>query len=441
MSESIVRDLGDGLVIRRSTAADTQALVKFNVQIHSEDDWDAKGIEDWVLDLISGESPNFNTDDFLIVEDTHNGEIISSSCLISQTWSYAGIPFKVGRPELFGTKNEFRQRGLVRAQMEILHQWSAARGELVQTITGIPFYYRQFGYEMALNLHGGRSGFRAHVPNLKEGEAEPYNFRKAMGEDIPFLMAIYNHGCRRSMVNAVWCKYNWQNELLNKRQYNTNRREIFIIENLAGEPVGFLGVPTLKWGDNSVLTVYELAPGQPWSAVTPSVARFLWKHGEMLAENQDSQQEKFGFMLGESHPAYDVIASCLPNIHNVYAFYIRVPDLLAFLQEVTPALETHLTNTPFNNYTGVVKLGFYTDGIKLVFENGHLDEIERFIPESSQDTTANFPGLTFLQLLFGYRNMDELNKAFADCYANKAEYKNLLDVLFPKNYSDIWPIS
>jgi hypothetical protein len=161
----------------------------------------------------------------------------------------------------------------------------------------------------------------------------------------------------------------------------------------------------------------------------------------MLAENQDSQQEKFGFMLGESHPAYDVIASCLPNIHNVYAFYIRVPDLLAFLQEVTPALETHLTNTPFNNYTGVVKLGFYTDGIKLVFENGHLDEIERFIPESSQDTTANFPGLTFLQLLFGYRNMDELNKAFADCYANKAEYKNLLDVLFPKNYSDIWPIS
>ena len=264
MSESFIRDLGEGLIIRRSTSEDAQALAEFNIEIHSEDEWDAKGLEDWTLDLISGEAPTFNTDDFLIVEDTHSGEIISSSCLISQTWSYEGIPFKVGRPELFGTRKEFRRRGLVRQQMEILHEWSAARGELVQVITGIPFYYRQFGYEMALNLHGGRSGYKVHVPKLEDGEEEPYTFRKATTTDIPFLMTTYNRGCQRSMVYAVWNKHLWQYELTGKRRYNINAREIFIIESLAEEPVGFIGIPPVKWGDNSVLTVYELAPGVAW---------------------------------------------------------------------------------------------------------------------------------------------------------------------------------
>ena len=41
-------------------------------------------------------------------------------------------------------------RGLARAQMELLHRWSADRGEKVIGITGIPWYYRQFGDAMAL---------------------------------------------------------------------------------------------------------------------------------------------------------------------------------------------------------------------------------------------------------------------------------------------------
>ncbi len=441
MTDSFIRDLGEGLIIRRSTAEDAQALAEFNVQIHSEDAWDARGLKDWTLDLINGEAPTFNEDDFLIVEDTRTGAIVSSSCLISQTWSYEGVPFKVGRPELCGTKKEFRQRGLIRAQMEILHQWSVARGELAQAITGIPFYYRQFGYEMALNLHGGRSGFKTHVPKLAEGEEEPYAFREATSTDIPFLIATYNCGCQRSMISAVWNKHLWVYELTGKRPYNINRREIFIIEDQSNSPIGFIGIPTLKWRDNSVLTVYELASGYAWSSVTPSVARFLWAHGETQAEEQGYPQERFGFMLGKAHPAYDVITSCLPCRHPVYAFYMRVPDLLAFLHEITPVLEARLTDSSFDYYTGEVRLGFYRDGIKLAFKNGHLNAIEKIDADALDDITANFPALSFLQLLFGYRGMDELEHAFVDCFVRNEESKHLLNTLFPKKHSDVWPIS
>jgi len=441
MTDSIIRDLGEGLIIRHSTAEDAEALALFNKEIHGEDEWDARGLIEWTLDLISGEGPTFDVGDFTIVEDTRTGEILSSCCLISQTWSYEGIPFKVGRPELVGTKKDYRRRGLVREQFEILHQWSDARGELVQAITGIPYYYRQFGYEMTLNLDGGRTGYANHVPKLKDGEEEPFTFRKAVKRDIPFLMATYNRGCQRSMVYAVWSKKLWLYELEKKREYNINRRKIYIIENQEGTAVGLIGIPPIKWGNNSVVTLYELAPSFSWSEVTPSIARFLWKKGEELAKDQKQTQERFGFFLGEAHPAYDVFASHLPQIHKPYAYYLRVPDLLAFLQEIIPTMESRLADTPFDHYTGEIKLNFYRDGIKLVFNHGQLDNIEKLGSEDPEKWAASFPDLTFTQLLFGHRTMDELDHAFTDCYAKNGESKHLLNTLFPKKPSEIWPIS
>jgi len=54
MAYDIIRDLENGLVIRHSTAKDTERLVQFNREIHGEDEWDRKGLEDWTRDLMSG---------------------------------------------------------------------------------------------------------------------------------------------------------------------------------------------------------------------------------------------------------------------------------------------------------------------------------------------------------------------------------------------------
>ncbi len=147
-TKDILRDLGDGLILRRSTSADVEALAEFNARIHSDDgpDHPDERVAAWVKDLLAHPHPSFNIGDFTIVEQADTGKIVSSMNLISQTWSYAGVKFKVGRPELVGTEPEYRHRGLVRAQFEVIHQWSAERGELAQAITRIPYYYRLFAY-------------------------------------------------------------------------------------------------------------------------------------------------------------------------------------------------------------------------------------------------------------------------------------------------------
>ncbi|MBN8801717.1 MAG: GNAT family N-acetyltransferase, partial [Stenotrophomonas acidaminiphila] len=62
---------------------------------------------------MSGNHPTTQAHDFLVVVDENrNGKIASTLNLISQTWSYGGIPFRVGRPEIVGTDPAYRRRGL-----------------------------------------------------------------------------------------------------------------------------------------------------------------------------------------------------------------------------------------------------------------------------------------------------------------------------------------
>ncbi len=162
-----LRDLGGGLILRRATRRDAGALAAFNSDVLCEPGSDDRPEEmaAWTRDLMSGDHPTFKPSDFTVVEDTNTGAIASAMCLIPQTWSYEGVRLGVGLPELVGTKPEYRRRGLVRAQFDLIHEWSARRNHSLQAIGGIPNFYRQFGYEMALehradvqSRHGALSG-------------------------------------------------------------------------------------------------------------------------------------------------------------------------------------------------------------------------------------------------------------------------------------------
>src|SRR5436305_2807170 len=74
---------------------------------------------------------------------------------------------------------------------------------LLQVIDGIPGFYRQFGYEMALQLGGCRHGYPQLVPELKEGQAEPYRVRPATEPDLPLIARVYREATRRDRVACV----------------------------------------------------------------------------------------------------------------------------------------------------------------------------------------------------------------------------------------------
>jgi GNAT superfamily N-acetyltransferase len=444
MDPKIIRELEDGLVLRQATVADTERLVAYHGDLHREAGAEEpeERVAAWVRDLLSGNHPTFDVGDFTIVDDADTGAIVSSLCLIPQTWTYGGVPFGVGRPELVGTHPDYRNRGLVRAQFEVIHEWSAARGHRMQAITGIPHFYRQFGYEMGLTLGGARGGYKPQVPKLKEGEQEPYHLRPATETDVPFIAHVYQHGTSRYPVACVWDETLLRYELLGKSERNDNRRALSLIETPEGEAVGFLAHSTRLWRGRMGLYAYELKPGVSWLAVTPSMVRYLWALGEKwAAQHPEQPMQVFHFWLGTDHPVYRVLGDRLPHRSTPYAWFVRVPDIGGFLLHIAPVLEERLAQSALVGHSGELKISFYRDGLRLAFEKGQLKAVEPWQPTPEEESDAGFPDLTFLQLLLGYRSLEELRHAFADCWAANDGARPLLEALFPKQQSNIWPVS
>ena len=59
--------------------------------------------------------------------------------------------------------------------------------------------------------------------------------------------------------------------------------------------------------------------------------------------------------------------------------------------------------------------------------------------QRTDEGLVHFPYLTFLQILFGQRSYKEVEAAYADCFG-KGEAEVILNVLFPKKASTVWPI-
>ncbi len=441
--QPILRELEDGLILRRSSPADADSLSDFCGRIHSDEGWDHPDlhIAAWTRDLLTKPHPTFHADDFTVVAEAATGRIVSSLNLISQTWTYEGIPFGVGRPELVGTLPEYRNRGLIRLQMDEVHRWSAARGQMVQVITGIPYYYRLFGYEMGLDLDGGRGGFAPSIPALKEGEREPFLVRPATEADIPFLMELYQQAGARSEVYAVRDETMWRYDLLERSVESMGHGVWEIIERVeTHEPVGML--LRLIWNTNDILYVmrYELKAGISWLDVNPSVLRHLWSVCQTPHPETGKLRTGYTFLLGQDHPVYALMGLNLPQIRKPYAWYVRVADVPAFIRHIAPALEARLEKSIAVGYSGELKLSFYRSGLRMVFERGKLTTSEAWRPTPEDEGHVSFPDLTFLQALFGYRSMQELRLSFADCWWASESHRALMDILFPKKTSHVMGI-
>ncbi len=436
---TIYRELDDHLVLRNATPDDAEALSQFNGEIHAAPDADEpeQFVVDWTRDLMTRPHPTLKPDDFLVVVDTQADKIVSSLNYIPQTWSYAGIPFEVGRPELVGTHPEYRRRGLVRQQFEVIHQWGEALGHQLQAITGIPFYYRQFGYEMCVNLGGSRIGYAPHVPKLKADETESYHFRPLVEADLPFVMEVYQHGVQRNLLACVRTENIWQYDIFGKSP--ETRAVWLVIENQAQEPVGFLLHNQKLRGPNMQVWGYELKAGASYLDVTPALIRYLDQTGRKLAAADEKvEYAGYEFGLGSEHPVYEVLPGRMPRIGKPYAWYMRIPHLADFITHIGPALEQRLAQSPAAGHTGDLKLSFFRSGIQLSFENGHLKNVADYWPENIDDGDFMFPDQTFLRVLLGHTASEDLKDMFADCYPRNDQGRALVKFLFPKQASDIW---
>ncbi len=443
------RDLGAGLVLRWSTVEDTENIAQLCSIVFrdKEDEPPNENIMRWIRQLMSGEHPLMGPGDYGVVEDTQKegNPIIACTCLLRQQWEYEGIRFPMGRPEIVASDPTYRKRGLIRALFEMVHARSEAEGHMVQAVTGIPYFYRQFGYEYALDLGGKRKTYLSLIPKAKEGETEPYTLRAATAEDIPLMLEFYNS---QQAANVVWThiptaymQYHlgeWK-----KRDVGADLLPYQMIVDTAGAAKGFVWCAEKRWGRALDVFAIDIAPGLNVQKVLPPLLRALKIYAERMPTRKPDIEalSEIHFYLHPHHPILEVLGDTLaPSLEPPYAYYVRVPDLPAFIQHIAPALEKRLAGSPITGYTGELKLNFYRGGLRLAFEDGHLTTAAPWqAPIYNNDANAGFPPLVFLQLLFGHRSLDELRRSFPDVRAND-DTVFVLKTLFPARPSYVIPL-
>jgi hypothetical protein len=450
-------DLGDGLVCRWSTAADADKIGGF-LGLVWRPNADAPPHPRAVTETrmyMSGDFSFMGPGDFALVEETGRPghPIVAAACFWRHRWSFAGIEFGVGRPENVATDPAYRNRGLVRALFAMHHARSAAEGHLMQAITGIPYFYRQFGYEYVLDLGGYRTTYLPLIPTKNEHEKEPYTLRLATLDDLPLIQQLYDRGRSTSLVwheaSAAYWRHRigfWHDPALSDQDPQTvplNTRYLTIVHQEYG-PCGFIGLAAKRWGSDLEIYHLEVTPQVDLATAFPPLLRLLRGVGE-TTPNVRPEGEPFSQLMwqfGRRHPVYDLLGEELaPRYEPPYAWYIRVPDLPAFLQLITPVLNERLARSVFATYTGEITCDLYPNGLLFKIERGRLVGIDPWRPPPyDPEASLGCPPLVFLQLLLGYRSMAELSAIYPDVSVAE-KFKLLVDTLFPKQHSAVHPPS
>lgn len=157
--------------------------------------------------------PNDAEDHRLVVDDPAGGfdacavvldgdRVVSTATLLDETVVLGGLPIPAGQVELVATDRAYEGRGLVRTLMGWAHERSARRGHLVQVMIGIPYFYRQFGYQYAIEIPQSRAVHT--VPAMPHDHI----VRAAGPVDIPLMAGLQDAVQRRfelSMPHSSMC--------------------------------------------------------------------------------------------------------------------------------------------------------------------------------------------------------------------------------------------
>jgi hypothetical protein len=454
---TFIGDLDHGLIRRWSTAADQEKIGQLigSVFTNGPDGPFNQRAAD-VVRIVLSETlpfPFMTPGDFALVEDTSKPErpVVACTCFWRHEWSYGSVRFGVGQPEMVATAPDYRNRGLVRSLMEMVHARSAAEGHLVQAITGIPYFYRQFGYEYVLDLGGSRVMPVTAAPDKPGDEPDRYHLRPATLADAPQMLAFYNQRRRASLVwhetdETYWRHLveAWDDPVVVERGpiLTGHNGRMYMITDEEGKLCGSVWLAAKRWQHDLIIYQLELLPQVNWQAVMPGLLRVLRRYGESLPTTERNQEpfRELRFALGRSHPVYDLLSEeLLPDVEPLYARYLRVPDVPAFIHRIAPVLEERLACSILTRHSGALKFDFYRGGLHLHFERGKLVAIEPWRALHEDDGDAGCPPLIFLQLLFGYRSLDELRATFPDVWANRGA-RLLINTLFPKTPSALFSL-
>jgi hypothetical protein len=327
---------------------------------------------------------------------------------------------------IVGTSQAYRRRGLIRALVERFKELLREGGYDLSQIQGIPYFYRQFGYEYAIPLEGGWHVELRQISDPPQGERPPGTFRLATDQDIPALMRLYSEAAQDLDIYAVRSEAEWH-YLLGPSTKTEMDAQTWLMVNDRDQPLGYVRVP--KGGFGAGLIVSEVSRLASTTAL--AALRFL--------KQLSAQRSKPYVRLNVPGKCALVQTARYLGARDAgrYAWQIHLVDVARLLHKLGPVFERRLASSSLAGLSKTVCLDLYREAFELRFKGGKLLAVKSVGFRDGGD--IRLPPLLLAPLLLGYKSRQELAQNYPDVSA-WGEGQLLADTLFPKLNAFIYTV-
>jgi Acetyltransferase (GNAT) domain len=409
------RALPNGLVLKSiRDLADVERLAAFNGQIHGEE------VIEMTRSLIL-HHPMTRPEHWLYIEDESNSQIVSSLALIPWEWRYEDVTLKAGEMGIVGTLESYRNRGLVRELIVRFKELLRDEAFDLSHIQGIPYFYRQFGYEYALPLE---TGWHIELRNIPDTPSENLNFRLATPNDITSLILLYNEANANLNISTVRTEAVWR-YIFGHTAGTYFEGEVWLILNTEDQIIGYWRINHHGFGTGLIVSETSRL------SITAAENLLHWLKAAAIERNKPYIR----FNLPVTNDLLRTARGWGASDSGTYAWQIHLVDVAHLLRKLTPVLERRIAASLFAGLTEKIVINLYREAFELDFDGGKLRTVNEI---GFQDGGAiRSPPMQFTPLLLGYRSREELTHMYPDVSVG-GQARHLVDVLFPRLESFIF---
>ncbi len=401
--------LADGFILRSvSSRSDLSKVSRLNAEVHGS------GVGNLSRTLLL-DHPATRAEHWLFVEEAKTGNAVSTLCLIPWQVRFGEVELKAGEMGIVATREAFRNRGLIRCQVERFNELLVSGGYDLSHIQGIPYFYRQFGYEYAIPLE---PRWRIDLDNIADAEKKTgLRLRRADRADIPELMKTSRESNQRLTVKAQRDEGVWT-YLLGPSMKTEMSADTWVVEDNSGELLSYFRIS--HHGFNKGLIVSEAGDMKPALC-----------HAVLSKLKGIALRKKKPYIRLNLPDSCDLVkASRALGAYNPrsWAWQIRIVSLQGFLEKLAPVFEKRLALSSFARLTETICLNLYRQAFELEFVKGRCNGVKNV--GFRERSGICLPPSLLVPLLFGYRTPDELYLREHD-FLLESRWRLLMQALFP----------
>lgn len=417
------QEIDNGLVMRNASAEDIPGLLEHWRSVHGS------AIVDMLKAMLE-HHPQLSWADTFVITKSGSGEMISCVILLRNAWRLGGITFPTVEMAAVGTLEPYRNQGHMWRLNEEFEKRSDEIQPVFQAIAGIPYFYRNFGYEYAANLDGGYPIAPGLVPEPYESEKGPITFEEVDIESFEEFLRYRSKHLSSEVSQKTW-----------QRDMNREDSEYLLFKPTSEEQDCFLFY--LVKDDAKTVGVFYLSHGENMVDVVELYLDNYHDVDAVLRFALEKSDEWGRLPLKVFPPNQAQVRECVRARSSVdtirrYAWYIKIPSISRFIKIIAPVFTARLKNTEFHDFSGELKITDYKHGYTLAFEGGRLKEITNTDERDPRKHDLRMSRGALTRLLMGYETFDALTLHEPDTICSAA-MRPLVRALFPLLEANVDP--